>query len=281
MSQREEEALETLRNLLFEREIISQQKTHEDVEKLQSILLDDEEFEDRLAPYFHRHIEFLQENFPELFNKSLGPALKKQIESSKDSIIEALFPIIGQLISRYIKAEFEKLTHRIDEGQKKLFSFAHWKLRVKAWFSGVSYQELLVMETNQATLEEIFVIENDSGMLLGHYSSNDLIDPDMIAGMLTGIKGFVEHAFLQGKQKLELLEYENYKILVQNFHSFYFANVIGGQPDADFKEQLDQNILEFTRKNKLNPKQEVNGQLRIELSEKLKEHFYGFNQVDK
>lgn len=249
------------------------------VETLEEEIRDEELFEERIKPHFEKNIAYLQENYPELFGKYLATAIKAQIRDSQDEIIDALYPIIGKLIAKYIKAEIDRISQRMDERLDDPFS--SFKLRIKALFSGVSYQEMIMREGAQAILEEIFVIRKEDGLLMGHFSLNEVSHPDMIAGMLTGIKGFIEHAFEKASQELETLEYESYTILIFNFKTFYFAAVEKGPIKAKFKERLQSSIFSFCETHDVITDQSLHKGVIDSLSLNLKEHFYGFNQLDK
>ncbi len=277
----EKQKLEQLRILLFEEQIELQENMIVKIQALEEEISVPEKFEPHLEPHFEKHIEFLKANFPELFRNSLAKALEEQIAESNDTIINALYPIIGKMITRYIKAELEKLSQRIDDAQRDLFSIQNWKLRIKSFVTGIPYRELLMRDNLVVNMEEVFLIDNESGLLLGHHSFNNLMDPDMIAGMLTGIKGFVEHAFQQDAQDLETVEYEKYKIVINTFQNFYIASVVSGTISPDFKDHLDEEVLDFLKSVKLSSHMEVTASLQQEMSEKLKEHFHGFNQVDQ
>ena len=72
-------------------------------------------------------------------------------------------------------------------------------------------------------------------MIANVSKQEDNIDKDMIAGMLTAIKSFVEDAFAKEEQSLELIQYEFYNIYIQNLASYYIATVISGSFNSDFK----------------------------------------------
>lgn len=258
-----------------------QEMTSEKVQEIEHILSNYDELEARLSPHFDNHIEFLKANFPNLFRKSLAQALREQVENSNEEIIQALSPIIGKMIARYIRNEFEKLSQRIDEAQKDFFSLHSWKLRAQSFFTGVPYEELILRETVPTLLQEVFLIENESGLLVGHHSVNDLMDPDMIAGMLTGIKGFVEHAFQQDKQALEMVKYEDYKILIHPFFTYYLAIVVSGPVSLDFRSRTEATASRFMEEAKLPKNLEITGEIQDRMSEKLKLHFHGLNPTDQ
>ena len=249
------------------------------IDSLQEEIRDEELFEEKIKPHFEKNIAYLQENFPDLFSKYLATAIKAQIRDSQDEIIDALYPIIGKLIAKYIRAEIDRISQRMDDRLED--PLANLRLRVKAFFSGVSYQEMLMREGALNILEEIFVIRKEDGLLMGHFSLNDISHPDMIAGMLTGIKSFMEHAFDKTSQELGSLEYDSYTILIFNFKTYYFAAVEKGSVKAEFKEKLRKSIFEFCEEHDVITDQPLNKAVIESLSLELKEHFYGFNQLDK
>lgn len=53
----------------------------------------------------------------------------------------------------------------------------------------------------------------ESGLLIGSYSRGNIADKDMISGMLTAIKSFVEDAFSKEGQDLEDIKFENFNFL--------------------------------------------------------------------
>ena len=251
----------------------------EEVEGNKDARINQEELERQL----NKQLNFLQENFPDLFGKYLGKAIKNQIRDSQDEVIDALYPIIGKLISRFIKAEIERISQKIDHHIKKPLSYKNLKLRFKAFMTGVSYEELLVRETAQSNLEEIFLIAKQGGMLLGHYSSDEISHPDMIAGMLTGIKQFIEHAFERESQELNTLEYDKYTISIYNFKKFYFAAVIEGALHAHFSNRLRESIFKFCETNTIFYEEAglLDKKAVEKISESLRDHFHGFNESGK
>jgi hypothetical protein len=60
----------------------------------------------------------------------------------------------------------------------------------------------------------------------------------------------VEDAFAKEEQSLELIQYEFYNIYIQNLASYYVAAVISGSFNSDFKEKLEDKILDFASKHK-------------------------------
>ncbi|MEM7659823.1 MAG: hypothetical protein AAF399_27160, partial [Bacteroidota bacterium] len=177
--------------------------------------------------------------------------------------------------------EIERISQQIDERLKDPFSFESLKLRAKALFSGVSYEELLLQSTSRPKVEELFVVHAETGLLLGNFSLNQLIHPDMVAGMLTGIKSFMEHAFEQESQELHTMEYEQNEILLFSFQNFYVAAVVQGQASAVFKQGLQKHIHLFCEHNQMVPEGDISQTFQVELSTKLNDHFHQFNEKNQ
>jgi len=193
-------------------------------------------------------IEQIMIVMPEKMGPTITATLKKQIKESKDDVIQMLYPIIGQLIKKYIQQEMAQLTEKIDKQMEDAFAFDKLIDRVKAFFSGVNYNEIILRNADEPELQQIFLIEEGSGLMLASYTRNKKIDQDIIAGMLTAIKMFVEDAFQKENQQLETIEYSSYKIYIQSFNKFYVAVVLSGTMSAKFKSKLDDNIMKFIKR---------------------------------
>ena len=162
--------LDLLRALLLEDERLSRTEIEQEVNHLREILLQEDKFSEHLAPHLSEQLTYLKENFPDLFGRYLGEAIKIQIRDSQDEVVDALYPIIGQLIGTYVRKEIKRISGQIDEKLKDPFSLDSLKMRWKAFTSGVKYEEYLLQKGMASKIEEIFIIDKVSGMLLGHHS---------------------------------------------------------------------------------------------------------------
>lgn len=114
------------------------------------------------------------------------------------------------------------------------------------------------------------MVQKGSGLLLGSFSRKQTLDQDVIAGMLTAIKGFVEEAFHQEGQELELIEWQNYQILIQNYHTYYVAVAVSGTITTSYREDIAAKLNDFLEKELKNLHiREINNVLYEKLSEKI------------
>lgn len=274
----EDKLLAEIKQILLEEEIQEQQAVKKEVESLKSELQMEHFEENRLNPYFEQKINYLQQNFPELFGSFVSTAVKVQLRESQDEVVEALYPIMGRLVRKFIASELQAIAESIDKRLNEVLSPDAWWQRFLDFFNGKKTDVEVMKHISRPKLEEIFLIDLNSGLLLGHYSYNNLIDPDIIAGMLTGIKSFVEHAFMQGPQELQSLEYDKYKLLVNSLHTVYIAFVVEGNVTPEYKADLFNLTLSFAEKYKIIPHQDVTHELLEENSAHLKLFFQGQQQ---
>ena len=199
----------------------------------------------RVDPLIDEKIEDLRKNFPEYFGDTITETIKIQIRDSQDEVVDALYPIMGKMVKKFIIAEISKLSEKISQKVKKTFSFKEVFNRFKRRASGVSEGDAILQDAFQPKIEEVFVIEKDSGILLGNHSTGNIANKDMVSGMLTAIKAFAEDAFSKEGQDLEDVKFETFQILLYNFQTVYIAVAASGVLNATFKDKLTDRVNDF------------------------------------
>ena len=281
MKTEEGELFQQLRDLLFEEEQREHKQLAQVVQELHEDINTRQRLETKVDPIVEDKFAYLKEHFPELFGPAIADAISIQIRESQDTMIEALYPIIGKLIKKYITVEITALSEKIDQQLEKAFSWEGWVSRARAWMAGVPYSEWILRGAVAPVVEEVFVIEQHSSTLIGSYSRQQLLDRDMIAGMLTAIQSFVQEAFTQDQQTLEVIEYESYRIVVKNFRSFYIAVTVSGVVDAAFKKELDDTLLDFANQVIDQPVPAMTVRENDYLSEPLAQYFLKLTREHK
>lgn len=241
--------LSILKQLLLEEDRDFANQILQKLESLENTVNIEDNLSDKVNPIIDKKINAFAASVPKTLGPAITEALADQIKNSKDQVVEALFPIIGKMIKKYIQAEMKVLTESINSQVQNTFSVKGIKRKIKSMFTGVSENDFIISEHSKAKIEQVFVIEKGSGLLMASTSNHDSVDDDMIAGMLTAIKSFVEDAFLKKDQSLELIQYELYNIHIQNFATYYLAIVISGVFDSSFKDILENKLFDFAEKN--------------------------------
>lgn len=240
----EQDRLKLLKEILLDDKNSSTTDLINKINKIESLINEDEKLATRIDPLVDAKINNFASELPVKFSPLIVQALKKEISNSQDAVIEALFPIIGKLIKKSIKHEIQLLNERITQQINNTFSF-------KNWFTSKSKRSAIATEaiarSQNPELLQILVVDKESGILRAHFENTDYesVDKDLIAGMLTAIKSFVEDAFKGGDQALETINYEFYTLHIQNFHKYYITAVVNGVYSVDVKDKLEDMILDF------------------------------------
>lgn len=205
---------------------------------------DDALFEEALSPIVNKLIdknyETSQDKIATQMAPLIGSAIREQIKSQKDDVVDALYPVIGNMISRYVTKSLEDMIHAINTQVQNGLSLQTLKRKLKAKIQGVSESELLLQESANATIQALFLIHKETGIILAHSQNPDypINDPDMIASMMTAIRSFVNEWIEQNSEHQELgeIDYGGNKIIIETSAYSYLAVIVEG---ASYKTTYD------------------------------------------
>ena len=235
-----------------------------------------------IEPLIERRLAHLRQNFNQEFGYEVRQTVKEELKNSREEFIEAIYPIIGKIARRYISGQFESFMHSVGGRVQNTLSFGGIKKRIEQWIVGIRPEEQVVLDVFPTNIEEVFIIHKVSGLLIGCYSANNTDDVDLIAGMLTATKSFVEDTFARktedGTSDLSMIQQDKYKILISNFHQYYIATVVVGMADSSFRNRLEETWLDFCQHQMPYSIEQINDQLFERISHKLKERFLLFEK---
>ena len=238
----DKDRLEILKDILFTDDREDIDKIADRIEFLEKAYNDREKFATRVDPIIANRLDEFTKQMPHTLGPTITATLKREIQNHKDEVVDALYPVLGKMVKKYVAQEIKVLSEKIDN---QLSFISAWKRRFRAFFGGSKEKELLLNDLASEKIEQVMLIERDSGLLKASFSKTDTIDEEMISGMLTAIKSFVEDAFNQKNQELELIEYELYNIHIQSFVNYYVAVVISGSYGLKTKNRVQDIIFNF------------------------------------
>lgn len=266
----EDEKLALLKTILLTDEREYAESISAKINILEETLRERQKLSEKISPIIKEELEKFSANIPKSLGPTITATLKKQIEESKDEVVEALYPILGKMIKKYISQEIKILTEKVNSTAKETLSVQGLKRKIKSIFTGVSEKEIILSDLANAHIEQVFVIEKGSGILLGSYQIKETVDEDMISGMLTAIKAFVEDAFKETSHDLQSIEYDLYEIHLHSFHKYYIATAVSGTFTETLENELENFNLEVSEE--INKKNIINS--RQQLEELLLEKYY-------
>jgi len=238
------------------------------LQELEEIIGEREKLMEKVGPLIEEHLETFGKRFPKEYGKVVNRMIEQKLKSSQGEILEIIYPLMGKMISKYVSFQFEQLKESIDERIAAMFSKRGlwWRFRNK--ILGIKDSSALLADLDKPILEEIFIIERDSGLIMGNAALNPKVNREAAAGMLTAIKSFGEDAFDHGKEELDMVQYGTYRILLQTFPFFYFALALRGSVTAAERAHWRETIMDFVLKVKAlqNPISEHPDESSISLS---------------
>lgn len=168
----------------------------------------------------------------------MGRAIKEQITLERDSMVDALYPVIGSTISRYMAEAIQEINDKIT----KAVSMDGFSRKIRAKVQGVSEAELILSEVMHFTVQAVFLIHKGSGLIIteAQHPGRERLESEMVAGMLTAIRSFVNDCILQSGEVSELneIEYGASKIIIEVAGYCYLAVVVKGEPSKDFIKKM-------------------------------------------
>lgn len=263
----EDTRIRDLKELLLNEDRATVDSLKFEIEKLRKIIETEKLLDEKVGPIIDDYLETYTDKIPDTLGPAITASLKSEIANSKDAVVDALYPIMGKMIKKYIQKEFELLSEKINTQIKQQFSFGAFKRKFKSRVTGVKEDSLIIKELSESTIVEIFIIDNQSGLLKGNYSKSKTIDKDVLSAMLTAIKSFVNEALKRGNDDLESIEFGLYNIHIQNFKTYYIAVVVHGVFDTEFQESLRGQINDYASKHY---DERLNSKI---LSKSLENHF--------
>ncbi len=267
--QDEDTQLQVIKNILLT-------GTNKDLGEIKDILAKKDQLSHHIDPVLEDKILYIKENFDKIFGNEVDMLVDKRLAESPEQLLAIISPMLGRLIKKYIAHQFQMLRENIDQNIKQATSSQGVMGRIKAQLFGIKSSDIILSNVDAIVIKEIYVIKRHSGLVMGSYSIDNTIDRDMIGGMLTAIKAFVEDAITdeEGKgEELEMIQYGNYKIFIQNFYNYYIAVVMSGTISSAHRNDLSDKMISFAERelSTLSPKEIATNDDMI--SHKLKEYF--------
>ncbi len=209
-----------------------QAKTQQDKEGMSSAL----------APILPSAVAQQVSNSPGDFARALGPemgtAIKEQISLERDAMVDALYPVIGSTISKYMAEAIKSINEKVEN----TLSVEGISRKIRAKMQGVSEAELIFKESMPFTIQAIFLIHKGSGLIISEVQSleSHYLESEMVAGMLTAIRSFVNDCIAQSGDisEIDQIEYGTSKITLEVAGYCYLAAVTQGEQPRSFMQKM-------------------------------------------
>ena len=233
-------ALQRLRALILAR-------TEDRLRDVEDRLQDRERFADDVAGVLPQAV-VMRTNSDARLAASLAPtiesALHTSIQNNPERVTEAIFPILGPAIRKSISHAMAGLVENVNQSLESTFTVRGLRARLEARRTGQSYAEVLLARSLLYQVEEIFLIHNETGLLLQHVQRGAQgHDADLVSGMLTAISDFVRDSFkLEDGESLSRFQVGELTVLVERGPRAALAAVVRGQPPLALRTMLAETL---------------------------------------
>ena len=178
----------------------------------------------------------------------LGDVLRQKIRDAREEMVEALYPIIGQVVVRAVSEAIRDLARSVDAQMRtSLTPQSVWQ-RLRGRLGGVSEGEMMLRQALPFAVAEVLLIQRPSGLLLWYVSSQpaESRDSDVISGMLTAIRDFAQDAFGGDREdELDEIQYGERRIVIEAAQHAYLAVVVDGIEPPGFRATLRSLIIDI------------------------------------
>ena len=179
--------------------------------------------------------------------QALGPtiegAIDHSISSNPKALADSLYPVMGPAIRKSIFETINAMLEGFNQAVEQSLSPKSIGWRVDAWRSGKTYSEIVFLKTLVYRVEQVFLIHRDTGLVLHHLESTDIIskDPDLVSAMLTAIQDFIADSFqTSGEDQLSILQLGDLRILIEQGPSAVVAAAVRGNVTPDYRLRLSE-----------------------------------------
>lgn len=172
---------------------------------------------------------------------TIDQAISGSINQDPKKLAESLYPIMGPAIRKSISETIQQMLENFNQLLEQSFSPKFLLWRFTAWRTGRSYSELVMLNTLEYRIEQVFLIHRETSLLVQHQLSDqvDAKDPDMVSSMFSAIQDFIEDSFSTDEtNELNTLRLGDLTVLIQRGPAAVLAAVVRGRTPANLRPDM-------------------------------------------
>lgn len=245
----EASALANLKTLLLGSELNT-------IERLEEETRDPELQQQRVADSLPTSLSKAYRDSPDELTRSLELPVSECIEGSVKRnpafFADILYPVMGPAIRRSITQAMRELVQHINQSLEHSLTIKGMKWRIEAARSGIPFAEIILRHTLRYRVEEAFLIQSGSGLLIQHLSRDpaQATDADAVSAMLTAIRDFAHDTLdVDGEDsRLDTVDAGDHTLWLIHGPKAYLACAIRGMPPVGLRDELAAVLEEIHRR---------------------------------
>jgi outer membrane protein OmpA-like peptidoglycan-associated protein len=219
--------IEQLRTLLFQPEAVRLESLETDLASLQQYVGNADRLETATADILVAALERAEVNRPRELANAVAPtvvsAIRSEIRNSRELMVEALYPIVGRLVSAAVANSFRETLASLEQRINALTSAQLWVGRIKSLVTGRPISEF-VLTDHPPRVNRLLIIERGNGRLVADWKRDETPDEraDLLSAMVAAILEFSVQA-LAGEGNLQTLDFGGSEIALRASPRFILA----------------------------------------------------------
>jgi len=176
---------------------------------------------------------------------TLGPvmesALDQSITRNRDKMTNALYPVLGGMVRKYVVAAVRDAIESINIIVSRALSFEGVKWRWESFRTGVPVDRIAFNHCVVFRSEHVFLVHNKTAQPLFHLSVPDAVEADQLvfAGMVGAITDFIKDAFFRKEPiGLRSIGVGDFTVWFEEGPLATIALVIRGEPQPFLRNRL-------------------------------------------
>ncbi|MCF6318551.1 MAG: hypothetical protein L3J83_04595 [Proteobacteria bacterium] len=234
--------LDTLKTLLLKEEL-------QLLDSIKQKVLSQEQFTQEVSQVLSRAIKRAHKEdkgFENALSAPIQEGVSRAFSDNKQSIIDGLLPIMGQLIRKTVANSIKQFVADINRILELGFSTKAFKWRWQAIKTGKSFAEIVFQKTIRYQVNEIFLINQENGLLIEHVGTGNMLkDNNAISAMLSVIQEFIGDSLQSPDDHLQSAEMGENLLFFAHGPKSFLVFVVKGSPTERFKikaQELVENI---------------------------------------
>ena len=195
-----------------------------------------------MAMAIKEQIRLDRNSIAQVLAPEMGRTIKEQIRLERDAMVDALYPVIGNTISKYMTEAIKSINDKV----ANTLSMEGVERKIRSKVQGVSEAELILKESIPFVVQAVFLIHKASGLVIAEAQEEGdyRLESEMVAGMLTAIRSFVNDCIVKPGEISELseVEYGDSKIILEVGGYCYLAVILKGNPSKAFIQKMQKTV---------------------------------------
>ncbi len=239
--------IEQLRQLLMAEE-------RRKIEELESYLDDPRALARRIGAILPDAVQLSRTDGDRLA-RELAPTVQKilteTVKKDPRPLIAVLSPVIGAAIRRSVSESLQRMIQSLNQILEHGFSLRGLKWRIEALRTGKPFSEIVLLHSLVFTVEQVFLIHRDSGLLLRHLTAEKVDEQsgDTVSAMLTAIQDFINDSFNRsGSGELSSVRLGELTLIIEQGPHAVIAGVVRGIVPPELPQVFRQAIDDIHRR---------------------------------